>query len=90
VAAFEVKNMPRYVFKNRGRGPSLNEAKAKLDQADGLTLEDQTNRELVVSGPVSSLRRFGEELEGWFTAAVHSVARPEVGSKRHRRVRRVD
>ena len=80
--------MARNVFKNRGRGLSMSEAMSKLRELHDLVLEDQADNELVVSGPLSSLKRFEQELGGWFVAAVRSVPRPPIGAMRHPRLRR--
>jgi hypothetical protein len=80
--------MMQYLFKNRGRGPSVCEAKAKLDSLEDLVLERQTDDQLIVSGPAKSLKQFEQELEGWLVAAVRSIPRPATGAMRHPRVRR--
>jgi hypothetical protein len=81
--------MARHVFKKRGRGVSMSEAKARLSDAHDLVLEEETENELVVSGPAPSLRQFEQDLGGWFSAAVKSVPRPPIGAMRHARVRRL-
>jgi len=82
--------MAQYVFKYRGRGVLPRTAKAKIKKRPELALIQDAKNELVVSAPAADLKRFGEELDGWFFAAVKSIPRPPVGAKRHPRVRRID
>jgi hypothetical protein len=80
--------MAQFLYKYRGRGlsPALAKGKAKQDQ--DLAVLQETERELVLAGPTVALQRFGDELSGWFFAAVKNVPRPPVGAKRHPPVKR--
>jgi hypothetical protein len=81
--------MARYVLKNRGEGLSMGEAQEVVHGFEDIVVERQGKNELLVSGPAQSVVRLTQELGGWFSAAVRSVQRPQIGALRHPKVRRL-
>jgi hypothetical protein len=80
--------MARYVLKNRGQGPSMEQAQEVLRHFEDLVIEREGDKELLVSGPSQSIQRLIHQLVGWFSAALRTVPRPKIGAMHHPRVRR--
>ena len=80
--------MARYIYKYRGYGVTPQEAVQKLEETAFIKIVESNEKELILQGKASTLKRIGEEL-GWFHTLIRSVPRPKIGANRHPRVKKI-
>jgi hypothetical protein len=80
--------MAQYFFKYQGHGTSPQDLKEKINQWENLVVVQETENELVISGPRIEIKQLSRELEGWFSGSVNPIQRPPTGSDRHGKVHR--